>query len=133
MPTLQEARSQHLDADWCWLRSGDGRLTGTASSSISSSRIGSIDCGPASTDITTYPHAGTATEALRQLDDAHDLWVEGVRGLGHAGLARPQGPTVPAEFADAPMARLVLYTSLEVIHHGAEICLLRDLCLRSRS
>lgn len=24
------------------------------------------------------------------------------------------------------MARLVLYTSVEVFHHGAEICLLRD-------
>jgi hypothetical protein len=28
------------------------------------------------------------------------------------------------------MARLVLYTSLEVVHHGAEVCLLRDLFLR---
>jgi len=27
------------------------------------------------------------------------------------------------------MARLVLYTHVEVIHHGAEICLLRDLYL----
>jgi hypothetical protein len=83
--------------------------------------------------IATFNYAGTAKEALRQLDDAHDLWVKGVRSLGEAGLARPQGPTVPPEFADAPMARLVLYTSLEVFHHGAEICLLRDLYLRSRS
>jgi hypothetical protein len=36
-------------------------------------------------------------------------------------------------FADAPMARLILYTNLEVIHHGAEICLLRDLYLRRAS
>jgi hypothetical protein len=27
------------------------------------------------------------------------------------------------------MAKLILYTHLEVIHHGAEICLLRDLYL----
>jgi hypothetical protein len=27
------------------------------------------------------------------------------------------------------MARLILYTHVEVIHHGAEICLLRDLYL----
>jgi hypothetical protein len=77
--------------------------------------------------VTTFSYAGTAEEALRQLDDAYDMWVEGVRGLGDAGLARPQGPTQPPEFADAPMAKLVLYTNLEVIHHGAEICLLRDL------
>jgi hypothetical protein len=84
-------------------------------------------------DVATFDYAGTAKEALHQLDDAHGAWVQGVRVLGDAGLARPQGPTQPPEFADAPMARLVLYTNLEVIHHGAEICLLRDLYLRSRS
>jgi hypothetical protein len=36
-------------------------------------------------------------------------------------------------FADAPMARLVLYTNAEVVHHGAEICLLRDLHRRRQS
>jgi hypothetical protein len=30
------------------------------------------------------------------------------------------------------MAKLVLYINVEVIHHGAEICLLRDLYLRNR-
>jgi hypothetical protein len=35
--------------------------------------------------------------------------------------------------ADAPMAKLILYTNVEVIHHGAEICLLRDLYLRDGS
>ena len=83
-------------------------------------------------DIATFDYAGTAKEALRQLDDAHDAWVEGVRDLGNAGLAEPQGEKSPPEFADAPVARLVLYTSLEVFHHGAEICLLRDLYLRRR-
>jgi DinB superfamily len=83
--------------------------------------------------VSTFCFAGTAKGALRQLDDTHDMWIEGVRGLGGAGLARPQGPTQPPEFADAPMARLILYTNLEVIHHGAEICLLRDLYLRKGS
>jgi hypothetical protein len=84
------------------------------------------------THAATFGYAGTAQEALRQLDDAHDKWVAGVRGLGDAGLAWPQGPTQPPEFADAPMAKLVLYINLEVIHHGAEICLLRDLYLLNR-
>jgi DinB superfamily len=83
--------------------------------------------------VATFGYAGTATAALRQLDEAYDMWVEGVRGLGDAGLARLQGPTQPPEFADAPMAKLVLHTNLEVIHHGGEICLLRDLYLRNRS
>jgi hypothetical protein len=82
--------------------------------------------GPA-TDVSTFAYAGTAGEALRQLDDAYDWWIHGARALGSTGLAAPQGATQPPEFADAPLARLVLYTNLEVIHHGAEICLLRDL------
>lgn len=85
------------------------------------------------TDVATFDYAGTAREALRQLDEVHDHWVEGVRGLGDAGLAEAQGPKSPPEFADAPVARLVLYSSTEVIHHGAEICLLRDLYRQSRS
>ena len=88
--------------------------------------------GGSPTQAATFGYAGTAQEALRQLDDAHDKWVEGILGLGDAGLSRPQGPTQPSEFADAPMAKLVLYINLEVIHHGAEICLLRDLYQRNR-
>ena len=89
--------------------------------------------GGQSADRSTFRYAGTADDALRQLDHSHDIWVEGVRSLGGDGLAHPQGPTQPPEFADAPMARLILYTNLEVIHHGAEICLLRDLYLRNGS
>jgi hypothetical protein len=50
-----------------------------------------------------------------------------VRLLGADGLTRPQGALSPPQFADAPMSRLIMYTHLEVIHHGAEVCLLRDL------
>ena len=85
------------------------------------------------TDPPAVRYSGTAEGALRQLDDGHDAWVSDVRNLGAAGLTRPQGAISPAQFADAPMVKLILYTNLEVIHHGAEICLLRDLYLRSRS
>lgn len=78
-------------------------------------------------------YSGTAEEALRQLDDGHDAWVSDVRSLGTEGLTRPQGTNSPPQFADAPMAKLILYTHLEVIHHGAEICLLRDLYARKDS
>ncbi|MGH9171633.1 MAG: DinB family protein [Acidimicrobiales bacterium] len=80
-------------------------------------------------DSATFAYAGTADEALRQLDDAHDAWVHGVRSLGEAGLAQLQGAQSPPEFADAPVAKLILYVNMEVIHHGAEVCLLRDLYL----
>jgi len=78
-------------------------------------------------DQPTIDFSGTAEGALRQLDDGHDAWVRDVRRLGTAGLAARQGALSPPEYADAPMVRLVLYVHMEVIHHGAEICLLRDL------
>jgi hypothetical protein len=42
------------------------------------------------------------------------------------GLHRPCGPA-EGEWADSPMAALVLHTNRELVHHGAEIALLRDL------
>jgi hypothetical protein len=77
-------------------------------------------------DYDTFPYAGTADAALGQLDEAYGNWLDGVRGLGADGLARPCGPA-EGPFADAPMAALVLHINREVIHHGAEISLLRDL------
>jgi hypothetical protein len=74
----------------------------------------------------TFHYAGTAEEALSQLDQAYAAWTTGVRGLGPAGLARPCGPA-EGPFAEFPMAALVLHINREVIHHGAEIALLRDL------
>ena len=85
--------------------------------------------GRPAVDVSTFRYAGTAEEALRQLDDEYEIWIDGVRGLGTTGLARPQGH--PPAFAHAPVAKKMLYVNVEVIHHGAEICLLRDLYLRS--
>ncbi|MEU9831606.1 DinB family protein [Streptosporangium sp. NPDC048047] len=81
--------------------------------------------GPAA-EYATFPYAGTADEALGQLDEAYAAWADGVRALGAEGLARPCGPA-EGPFADYPMAALVLHINREVIHHGAEALLLRDL------
>ena len=81
-------------------------------------------------DLATFEFAGTAEEALQQLDDVYARWLDGVRRLGDDGLAQPQGPTAPPAFADKPIARVILYSNVELIHHAAEICLLRDLYLR---
>lgn len=72
-----------------------------------------------------YP--GDARTALLQLDRGHDAWARDVRLLGRDGLVRAQGSLSPPEYASAPMAKLILHEIREVIHHGAEICLLRDL------
>ena len=85
------------------------------------------------TSIATFDYAGTAEGALTQLGDVYSAWTTGIRALGTPGLAEPQGLRSPPKFADAPVARVVLYTSVEVVHHGAELCLLRDLYLRERS
>ncbi|MDP3893816.1 DinB family protein, partial [Nocardioides sp.] len=43
-------------------------------------------------DYESWEYAGTAAEALQQLDDGVRRWVAGVGALGEAGLARPCGP-----------------------------------------
>ncbi len=88
--------------------------------------------GAGGIDYETFSYAGTAVGALDQLDQMYGAWVEGVRGLGNEGLARPCGP-LEGPFADHPMAELVLHINRETIHHGAEIALLRDLYLRRTS
>ena len=73
-----------------------------------------------------FSYAGTASEALAQLDDAYVTWIKAVRTLGPDGLIRPCGPA-EGPYADSPLAELVLHINREAIHHGAEIALLRDL------
>jgi hypothetical protein len=74
----------------------------------------------------TWEYAATADEALAQLDTAYDAWSAGVESLGEEGLARQVGPA-EGPWAESPYADLILHINRELIHHGAEICLLRDL------
>lgn len=74
----------------------------------------------------SFVFAATAKEALAQLDDGYARWIAGVRGLGQAGLARPCGPA-EGPFAESSLAELILHINREVIHHGAELAVLRDL------
>lgn len=76
-------------------------------------------------DYMSWEYAGSARDALAQLDSAYDAWIAGVRALDEAALAAPCGEEGP--YADEPMATLVLHIHRELIHHGAEIALLRDL------
>jgi len=79
----------------------------------------------------SWDYAGTAALALDQLDVAHADWVKGVRRLGADGLAEPCGPA-EGPYAESSMAALVLHIHREVIHHGAEVSLLRDLYLHNQ-
>ncbi|WP_340377967.1 DinB family protein [Streptomyces sp. SS7] len=85
-------------------------------------RVGWHFGGP-DVDSETFAYAGTADEALKQLDEMYGRWNAGVRELSDADLENP--PAVgPERF---PMEGIVLHVNRELIHHGAEISLLRDL------
>ncbi|MBG0829683.1 DinB family protein [Planomonospora sp. ID67723] len=77
-------------------------------------------------DYEGFAYSGTAAGALRQLDETYAAWRDGVRALGAEGLARPCGPA-EGPYAEEPLAALVLHINREVLHHGAEVLLLRDL------
>jgi hypothetical protein len=82
--------------------------------------------GPA-VDYATFPYARSADEALGQLDEGYARWLTGVRGWAAGGsMGVPVGPAEDP-WAEHPRGTLVLHINREVIHHGAEIAVLRDL------
>jgi len=86
--------------------------------------------GAAPVDYDSYDYPGTSDEALARFDAAYTTWRDGVASLDATALARPCGEH---GFEDRTMAALVLHIHRELIHHGAEIALLRDLYLRARA
>jgi hypothetical protein len=72
------------------------------------------------------PLPATANDAIAMLDRSYGHWREGVRALNAEAIERPLGPK-GSWFAEESMAALVLHLNREVMAHGAEICLLRDL------
>jgi hypothetical protein len=81
-------------------------------------------------DYQSWPYATDAATALRQLDDAYEKWMAGVRALDDDELDRPCGPA-EGPFADYPFIALILHINREMIHHGAEIACIRDLYANS--
>ena len=80
--------------------------------------------GGPSFDIQTFDWPGSARAALDLVDEGYAHWRTGVASLDADALARDVGTVEPWP---APMAALVLHINREVIHHGAEVALLRDL------
>lgn len=85
------------------------------------SHFGGPEC-----DYLGWSYAGTAADSLRQLDEGYAAWSAGVRSLTPAALAAPVGEA-EGPWAKEPMLTLVLHINREMIHHLAEIALLRDL------
>ena len=82
--------------------------------------------GEGGVDYATTEWSITAEGGLELLDRHYDAWLTGIQALDDEGLRRPCGPA-EGPFAEYPMAALVLHINREAIHHGSEICLLRDL------
>lgn len=74
----------------------------------------------------SFSYAATADTALEQLDAMHAAWCTAVAGLSLEAMDRPVGPA-EGPFAEAPMGALVQHINREMIHHLAEVALLRDL------
>lgn len=68
----------------------------------------------------------TAAEMLDQLAEGYDRWSKGVAGLSDEDWTRPIG-AAEGVFAERPYSALVLHINREVIHHMAEVLVLRDL------
>jgi hypothetical protein len=69
---------------------------------------------------------GSAADGVAFLEHAYRHWRDGVAALDDDALRMPLGPKGENYAAD-PMAGLVLHISREVMHHGGEIGVLRDL------
>jgi len=69
---------------------------------------------------------GTAADGLDFLRYWYQRWNQSIRSLDKDSLWSPLGPR-GALFSDDPMLGLITHINREVMHHGGEICLLRDL------
>jgi hypothetical protein len=72
------------------------------------------------------PTAATAADALMSLDRAYAVFRSCVDAATEASLAEQMGP-IAGPYADATRFGFVLHQLDELIHHGAEVALLRDL------
>jgi hypothetical protein len=75
--------------------------------------------------------ARTASEALLLLDRAYTSWTSVLDAIDAKGLSETMGPAAGA-YGDATRLSFVLHVLDELIHHAAEVALLRDL-YRARS
>jgi DinB family protein len=69
---------------------------------------------------------GTAADALAELAAAHNRWRTILTATTEESLAEPIG-AVAGHYGDASRRSFVLHILDEVIHHGAEAALMRDL------
>jgi hypothetical protein len=75
---------------------------------------------------------GTAADGLAFLERSYRRWHDDIAALDDEGLGRPLGAK-GGPYARDPMAALIVHINRETMHHGAEMCLLRDLYRAQRA
>lgn len=68
-----------------------------------------------------------AAAAVAHIDEAHRRWRASLESCDDAQLAAPIGPLAAPYYDQASRRAFVLHVADELIHHGAEAALLRDL------
>jgi hypothetical protein len=69
---------------------------------------------------------GSAAEVLATLDQAYQTWRNLLEATTEDALAQPIGP-IAGHYGDSTRRSFVLHVLDELIHHGAEAALIRDL------
>jgi hypothetical protein len=88
---------------------------------------GSDEPGPDMFDPSVQPPVpSNAAQGLAQLEREYRRWHNVIAALDDEGVRAPLGPR-GSDFAEDPMAALILHVNREVMHHGGEIGVLRDL------
>jgi hypothetical protein len=98
-----------------------GHLGGLALGGFANRRFGD---GALTVEKLDFPATAAAVGAF--LSEHYEAWREGLSGLDESGWGSPLGPSW-GPFAENDTVDLALHVLDEVVHHGAEVGVLRDL------
>jgi hypothetical protein len=104
-----------------------GHLGGIAVGGFASRRFGD---GTLTTEQINFPPNAAGVPGF--LDEHYRTWRAGMTGLSPGEWVAPLGPSW-GPYAEASTVDLALHVLDEVIHRGAEVSLLRDLCYHRSS
>ena len=91
-----------------------------------------VEVAPPPIEDSVVPAPHTAAESIAVLEQAHERWRAVLEVADDDVLAQPIGP-IGGQYAEASRAGLLLHQLDEVVHHGAEVSLLRDLFRAQRT
>ncbi|SDT19825.1 DinB superfamily protein [Actinopolymorpha singaporensis] len=86
---------------------------------------------PVGPDEEPDPPQGTAAAGVASLERAHAIWRRRLAAVTDEALARPMGE-LAGPYAESDGAAFALHILDELIHHGAEIGVVRDLYRHQR-